>query len=71
MITPEKYYTMPQPMVELAQQVEDYILSDICRRIKQDGYITAMAEIQISTLISRGWSADELLYRVQQITDLS
>ena len=71
MITPEKYYTMPQPMVELAQQVEDYILSDICRRIKQDGYITATAEIQLSTLISRGWSADELLYRVQQITDLS
>lgn len=71
MITPEKYYTMPQPMVELAQQVEDYILSDICRRIKQDGYITATAEIQLSALISRGWSADELLYRVQQITDLS
>ena len=71
MITPEKYYTMPQPMVELAQQVEDYILSDICRRIKQDGYITATAEIQLSALINRGWSADELLYRVQQITDLS
>ena len=71
MITPEKYYTMPQPMVELAQQVEDYILSDICRRIKQDGYITATAEIQLSALISRGWSADELMYRVQQITDLS
>ena len=71
MIAPEKYYTMPQPMVELAQQVEDYILSDICRRIKQDGYITATAEIQLSALISRGWSADELMYRVQQITDLS
>ena len=71
MITPEKYYTMPQPMVELAQQVEDYILSDICRRIKQDGYITATAEIQLSALINRGWSADELMYRVQQITDLS
>lgn len=71
MITPEKYYTMPQPMVELSQQVEDYILSDICRRIKQDGYITATAEIQLSALINRGWSADELMYRVQQITDLS
>lgn len=71
MITPEKYYTMPQPMVELAQRVEDYILSDICRRIKQDGYITATAEIQLSALIDRGWSADELLVRIQEITNLS
>lgn len=71
MITPEKYYTMPQPMVELAQRVEDYILSDICRRIKQDGYITATAEIQLSALIDRGWSADELMVRIQKITNLS
>lgn len=71
MITPEKYYTMPQPMFELAQRVEDYILSDICRRIKQDGYITATAEIQLSALIDRGWSADELLVRIQGITNLS
>lgn len=71
MITPEKYYTMPQPMVELAQRVEDYILSDICRRIKQDGYITATAEIQLSALIDRGWSADELMVRIQEITNLS
>ena len=71
MITPEKYYTMPQPMFELAQRVEDYILSDICRRIKQDGYITATAEIQLSALIDRGWSADELMVRIQEITNLS
>lgn len=71
MITPEKYYTMPQPMFELAQRVEDYILSDICRRIKQDGYITAAAEIQLSALIDRGWSADELMVRIQKITNLS
>ena len=71
MITPEKYYTMPQPMFELAQRVEDYILSDICRRIKQDGYITATAEIQLSALIDRGWSADELLVRIREITNLS
>lgn len=71
MITPEKYYTMPQPMFELAQRIEDYILSDICRRIKQDGYITATAEIQLSALIDRGWSADELLVRIQEITNLS
>lgn len=71
MITPEKYYTMPQPMFELAQRVEDYILSDICRRIKQDGYITATAEIQLSALIDRGWSADELMVRIQKITNLS
>lgn len=71
MITPEKYYTMPQPMLELAQRVEDYILSDICRRIKQDGYITATAEIQLSALIDRGWSADELMVRIQEITNLS
>ena len=71
MITPEKYYTIPQPMFELAQRVEDYILSDICRRIKQDGYITATAEIQLSALIDRGWSADELMVRIQEITNLS
>lgn len=71
MITPEKYITMPRRVEQIAWQVEEYILKDICRRIKQDGYITATAEIQMSALIERGWDADHLQAEIQRITGLA
>lgn len=71
MIAPEHYLTWPEPLEKLARDVEDFILSDICRRIKQDGYITATAEIQLSALIDRGWSADALQHVIAQMVGLS
>ena len=71
MIAPEHYLTWPEPLEKLARDVEDFILSDICRRIKQDGYITATAEIQLSALIDRGWSADALQQVIAQMVGLS
>lgn len=71
MITPEKYVTMPRKIEKIAQEIEEYILRDICRRVKQDGYITATAEIQLSALIDRGWSADALMEEVRRLTGLA
>lgn len=71
MIAPEKYNTLPEPMEALAERVEDEILQSICKRIAQDGYITATAEIQISSLIDRGWSANDLMLKIAQMTDKS
>lgn len=71
MIAPEKYNSLPEPMEALAERVEDEILQSICKRIAQDGYITATAEIQISALIDRGWSANDLMLKIAQLTDKS
>lgn len=71
MIAPEKYNTLPEPMEALAERVEDEILQSICKRIAQDGYITATSEIQISALIDRGWSANDLMLKIAQLTDKS
>ena len=71
MIEPEKYNTLPEPMEDLAERVEDEILQSICKRIAQDGYITATAEIQISALIDRGWNANDLMLKIAQLTDKS
>ena len=71
MIAPEKYNSLPEPMQALAERVEDEILQNICKRIAQDGYITATAEIQISALIDRGWSANDLMLKIAQLTDKS
>ena len=71
MIAPEKYNSLPEPMEALAERVEDEILQSICKRIAQDGYITATSEIQISALIDRGWSANDLMLKIAQLTDKS
>ena len=71
MIAPEKYNLLPEPMEALAERVEDEILQSICKRIAQDGYITATSEIQISALIDRGWSANDLMLKIAQLTDKS
>ena len=71
MIRPEEYDTYPDPLIKLTREMEENILLDICRRIRQEGYITATAEIQISAMIDLGYSAQEVQREIARITNLS
>lgn len=71
MIRPEDYEIYPEPLIALTQEMEENILLDICRRIRQEGYITATAEIQISAMIDLGYSAQEIQREISRITSLS
>lgn len=54
MITPEQYAAWPKPLVELIQRLEDYIISDICRRLKKEDWtrFTSTAYQQTNRLIN-------------------
>ncbi len=71
MIRPDEYEIYPEPLISLTREMEENILLDICRRIRQEGYITATAEIQISAMIDLGYSAQEIKQEISRITNLS
>ena len=54
MITPEQYAAWPKPLVELIQRLEDYIISDICRRLKKEDWtrFTSTAYQQTNRLMN-------------------
>lgn len=59
-ITPNYLAGLPQPIIEIFYGVEDYIISDIARRIKQMGEATSTAEIQRIVLEAMGTGVDDI-----------
>lgn len=60
MLSPEFLKQIPETLVKLFEDVEDEILKDIARRIKQTGYLTATAERQAEVLITNGHDLSKL-----------
>ncbi len=60
MLSPEFLKQIPEALVRLFEDVEDEILKDIARRIKQTGYLTATAERQAEVLITNGHDLSKL-----------
>lgn len=56
MLDPGSFDTLPEEIVRIFQELEDAVIADICRRLRQEGYITATAEIRISSLLGIGMS---------------
>lgn len=71
MLTPDLYSELPGPLEELAQDLEEYILRDVCRRLRLAGEMTGTAEIQMIALIEQGKSADEIQTALKRMLDLS
>lgn len=72
MITPEQYDSWPDALVELAQKLEDEIISDICRRLAKEKRITSTALIQTRSLINySGLEVDEILRRVAEFSGVA
>lgn len=53
-ITPEYLASVPDPLVELYTDLEEFVLRDICRRMKWSGEITESALAQINVLKEQG-----------------
>ena len=70
MIDPRRYNTWPRELERLAQELEDYILRDIARRLKKAGSITATAENQIARLIEQGKSAEAIQKEISRVSGI-
>ncbi len=59
-ITPDYLYGLPQPIIDIFYGVENFIISDIARRIKKMGKATSTAEIQRIVLEAMGVGVDDI-----------
>ena len=71
MLTPRQYDEWPQPLVSLAQQLEEYLIRDIARRLSKEDFsrFTATGYQQAERLISwNGIPLDEISKKIAQVT---
>lgn len=71
MLDPGTFDSLPEELVKLFQELEEYIITDICRRLRQEGYITATAEIRISSLLSLGMSDANVRREIVRVLGIS
>ncbi len=71
MLDPGTFDSLPEELVKLFQELEEYIIADICRRLRQEGYITATAEIRISSLLSLGMSDENVRREIVRVLGIS
>lgn len=70
-ITPEYLTSVPDPLVELFGDLEEYILKDICRRFKLSGEATESAIEQIKILQQRGVDLSDIEKEIRKSLKLS
>ena len=71
MLTPEQYEEWPGGLVELIQRLEEWVLSDIARRIRKEGRVTSTAGIQMESLLEYGVSVEKIKAEIRKITGLA
>lgn len=71
MLDPKSFDSLPEELVKIFQELEDYVMVDVCRRLRQEGYITATAEIRVSSLLSLGYSDAQIRREITRILGIS
>ena len=71
MLTPEQLQNLPQELTDLYDQLSDFILRDIARRIAKGAQITDTAEYQLYRARSLGLSTDEIAAKIAEINGSS
>lgn len=71
MLTPEQLQTLPQDLTDLYDQLSEFILRDIARRIAEGAKITDTAEYQLYRARSLGLSTDEISAKIAEINGSS
>ena len=71
MLTPEQLQNLPQELTELYDQLSEFILRDIARRIAKGAEITDTAEYQLYRAKSLGLSTDEIAAKIAEINGSS
>lgn len=71
MLTPEQLQNLPQELTDLYDQLSEFILRDIARRIAKGAQITDTAEYQLYRARSLGLSTDEIAAKIAEINGSS
>ena len=71
MLTPEQLQNLPQELTDLYDQLSEFILRDIARRIAKGAEITDTAEYQMYRARSLGLSTDEIAAKIAEINGSS
>lgn len=71
MLTPEQLQNLPQELTDLYEQLSEFILRDIARRIAKGAQITDTAEYQLYRAKSLGLSTDEIAAKIAEINGSS
>ena len=71
MLTPEQLQNLPQELTDLYEQLSEFILRDIARRIAKGAQITDTAEYQLYRARSLGLSTDEIAEKIAEINGSS
>lgn len=71
MLTPEQLQNLPQELTNLYDQLSEFILRDIARRIAKGAQITDTAEYQLYRARSLGLSTDEIAAKIAEINGSS
>ena len=66
MLTPKQLDKLPEPVIKLMSELQDEIISDICRRITKANYLTPTAEWQLYKANQLTLSAREVRRRIAQ-----
>lgn len=64
MLTPNQLDKLPEPMIQLMSELQDAVISDICRRITKANYLTPTAEWQLYKANQLTISAREVKRRI-------
>lgn len=70
-LTPSQLDKLPGPMIQLMSELQDEIISDICRRIKKTNLLTPMAEWQLVKANQLTLSSREVKRRIAQKLKIS
>lgn len=71
MLTPKQLQNLPQDLTDLYEQLSEFILRDIARRIAKGAEITDTAEYQLYRARSLGLSTDEIAAKIAEINGSS
>ena len=71
MLTPEQLQNLPQELTDLYDQLSEFILRDIARRIAKGAQITDTAKYQLYRARSLGLSTDEIAAKIAEINGSS
>lgn len=70
-LTPEELKSIPEHFVQLYQELEDFIISDIARRIAKVGSLTDSAKLETIRANEIGISLNLIKEKIKEITDMT
>lgn len=70
-LTPEELKSIPESFINLYQELEDFIISDISRRIAKVGNLTDSAKLETIRANEIGISLNLIKEKIKEISDMT